>query len=81
MKSLVRSQSEFCRLCVAQSAASVTCASVSPFLKKSTDAKNFHSLAVSYGKNIEFRISTKAAASASSNVETALTIIADSLNR
>ena len=69
-----------CRFCIAQTAATVTCASVSPFLKQSTEAKNFNSLAVSYSKNIEFRISTKTAASVSSNVGTALTIIADSLS-
>ena len=71
---------KICRLCVAQSTASVTYASVSPFLKKSKDAKNFHSSAVLYGKNIEFTISTKAAASVSSSVGTALTIIAYALN-
>jgi hypothetical protein len=40
------------------------------------DAKNSRSSKVLYGKSIEFRISTEAAASVSSNVGTALTIIA-----
>ena len=38
--------SRICRLCAAQSAAIATCSSVSPFLKKSTDAKNSRSLKV-----------------------------------